>query len=107
MAVSEFAEEQVPEAEVRIPTEWLMPWLDLQTVRQAQRPDTRATLTSAYLRMIGLELTLERHWVREEFWRRMKETVAEGYIYRSSAVELVMRGERRDPERERPTKQGK
>ena len=31
---------------LEIPTDWLMPGLDLDAVREAQRPDSTATLTS-------------------------------------------------------------
>ena len=87
------------EAAVEIPTDWLMPGLDLELVRQAQRPDTVATLTSDHLTMTGLELVLERRWLREAYWRQVKQAITRGYIYRSSAVQVTLRGERREHER--------
>ena len=57
MAMRHQAQDEVPQAELRIPTEWLMPWLDLEAVRQAQRPDTDATMTAEFLTLSGVELT--------------------------------------------------
>ena len=91
------------DAVVEIPTDWLMPGLDLELVRQAQRPDTAATLTSDHLTLTGLELIVERRWLREAYWRQVKQAVTRGYIYRSSAVQVTLRGERREHERRSTT----
>jgi hypothetical protein len=87
------------DAAVEIPTDWLMPGLDLELVRQAQRPDSVATLTSDHLTLTGLELVIERRWLREAYWRQVKQAITRGYIYRSSAVQVTLRGERREHER--------
>ncbi len=92
---------EAAEAEVHIPTDWLMPSLDLELVRQAQRPDTQATLTSETLTLVGLELKVERRWIREISWPRIKTAVARGYIYKRSAIEIVLRGDRRHHPRSR------
>jgi len=84
---------------LEIPTDWLMPGLDLEAVRQAQRPDSTATLTSERLSLAGLELVVERRWLREPYWRQIKQAISRGYIYRSSAVQVTLRGERREHER--------
>jgi len=89
----------VPEAMLEIPTDWLMPGLDLDAVREAQRPDSTATLTSERLSLAGLELVIERRWLREAFWRQIKQAITRGYIYRNSAVQVTLRGERREHER--------
>ena len=89
----------VPDAALEIPTEWLMPGLDLEVVRQVQRPDTTATLTSEYLFLAGVELVVERRWLREASWRQIKQAITRGYIYRNSAVQVTLRGERREHER--------
>lgn len=99
MAVQPDSTPETPQATVEIPTDWLMPWLDLDMVRQAQRPDTQATLTSDYLTLSGLELVVERRWLRESHWRQIKQAVTRGYIYKSSAVQVTLRGERRERER--------
>ncbi len=87
------------QATVEIPTDWLMPGIDLDVVRQAQRPDTVATLTSDYLTLTGLELVVERRWLREAYWRQVKQAITRGYIYRSSAVQVTLRSERREHDR--------
>jgi hypothetical protein len=87
------------DAAVEIPTDWLMPGLDLELVRQAQRPDSVATLTSDHLTLTGLELVIERRWLREAYWRQVKQAITRGYIYRSSAVQVTLRGERREHDR--------
>jgi hypothetical protein len=91
--------EDGPEAILEIPTEWLMPGLDLEAVRQAQRPDTVATMTGEHLSLSGVELVAERRWLREAYWRQIKQAIARGYIYKSSAVQVTLRGERREHER--------
>ena len=88
-----------PDASLEIPTEWLMPGLDLETVRQAQRPDTTANMTGDYLFLAGVELVVERRWLREANWRQIKQAITRGYIYRNSAVQVTLRGERREHER--------
>jgi hypothetical protein len=87
------------EAEIRIPAEWLMPGLDLAAVKEAQRPDSRATLTSEYLTISGVELTVERRWLREAFWRQARQAVHHGYVYRSSGVAMTVRADRRGHDR--------
>lgn len=79
-----------------------MPWLDLETVRDAQRSDTLATLTSDYLTLAGVELVVERRWLRESHWQQIKQAVTRGYIYKSSAVQVTLRGERRERDRRTP-----
>jgi hypothetical protein len=87
------------DAALEIPADWLMPGLDLQAVREAQRPDSVATLTAEHLTVMGVELVVERRWLREAFWRQVKQAISRGYIYRSSAVQVIVRGERREHER--------
>lgn len=99
MAVQPELSSDIPGAEIKIPTEWLMPWLDLDLVRQAQRSDTAATLTGDHLAMSGVELVVERRWLREAHWRQVKQAVTRGYIYKSSAVQVTLRGDRREHER--------
>lgn len=99
MAVQPEATPENPQATVEIPTDWLMPWLDLDTVRQAQRSDTLATLTGDYLTLAGLELVVERRWLRESHWRQIKQAITRGYIYKSSAVQVTLRADRRERER--------
>jgi len=89
----------VPDAALEIPTEWLMPGLDLEVVRQVQRPDTTATLTGDFLFLAGVELVVERRWLKEAHWRQIKQAITRGYIYRNSAVQVTLRGERREHER--------
>ena len=73
--------------------------LELEAVRQAQRPDALATLTPQQLTLSGVELVVERRWLRESYWRQVKDAITRGYIYRSSAVQVTLRGERREHER--------
>jgi hypothetical protein len=82
------------DAALDIPADWLMPGL-----REAQRPDTVATLTCDHLTLKGVELVVERRWLREAYWRQSKQAITRGYIYRSSAVQIIVRGERREHER--------
>jgi hypothetical protein len=99
MAIRHPASDDSPFAEIRLPTDWLMPWLDLETVRQAQRPDTHATLTSEFLTLSGLEITVERRWLRESHWGQINRALTRGYVYKSTPVQVTLRGERRERER--------
>ena len=90
---------ETSDAALEIPADWLMPGLDLDAVREAQRPDTIATLSANHLSLMGVELVVERRWLREAFWRQAKLAITRGYIYRSSAVQVTVRGERREHER--------
>jgi hypothetical protein len=90
---------ETSDAALEIPAEWLMPGIDLEAVRDAQRSDTVAALTADHLSLKGVELVVERRWLREAFWRQAKQAITRGYIYRSSAVKVIVRGERREHER--------
>ena len=90
---------ETSDAALEIPADWLMPGLDLEAIREAQRPDTVATLTGDHLTLEGVELVVERRWMREAYWRQAKQAITHGYIYRSSAVQITVRGERREHER--------
>jgi hypothetical protein len=100
MAIAEPGPGEVPPAEIQIPAEWLMPGLSLETVRRAQRPDTEASLTAERLTLRGVELTLERRWLKEPHWRQVRTAVSRGFVFRSSAVQLVVRSDRRERQRQ-------
>jgi len=90
---------ETSDAALAIPADWLMPGLDLEAVVQAQRPDTVATLAEDYLVLAGVELVVERRWLREAYWRQIKQAITRGYIHRTSAVQITLRGDRREHER--------
>ena len=99
MATQQEIEDEVPQAAIRIPADWLMALLDQETVRRAQRPDTEITLTPAGLTLSGVELLVERRWVREPYWNQIGEAVTRGFIHQRSAVKLTLRGDRREHQR--------
>jgi hypothetical protein len=99
VAVQPDFRDNIAQAALEIPSAWLMPWLELDAVRQAQRPDTVATMTDDYLTLSGVELVVERRWLREAYWRQINQAITRGYIYKSSAVQVTLRGERRERER--------
>lgn len=101
MAVPNVGTDEAPRAQVRLPTEWLMPLTTLELVRDAQRPDTHANLTSEWLTMLGIEIVIDRSWIREPFWSQIKDAIAGGFIYKKSAAHLVVRGDRRTGSRPR------
>ena len=74
----EFHGGDLSDAALEIPSDWLMPWLDLEAVRQAQRPDAAATLTADHLILTGVELVVERRWLREAYWRQVKQAIILG-----------------------------
>jgi hypothetical protein len=99
VAIQPESNSDIPQARIEIPSDWLMPGLDLDGVREAQRPDSLATMSSQGLTLAGVELVVERRWLREAFWRQVKHAVTRGYIYKSSAVQVTLRGDRRERER--------
>ncbi|HYM51153.1 MAG TPA: hypothetical protein VET65_11380 [Candidatus Limnocylindrales bacterium] len=99
MALNEPLPPEDLEAEIRIPADWLMPGLDLEAVKEAQRPDVRATLTADHLSLTGIEVTVERRWLREAFWRQVKQAINRGYVYKGSAVQMTLRADRRGRDR--------
>jgi hypothetical protein len=99
VAIQPESQSDITQARIEIPTDWLMPWLDLDAVRQVQRPDTVATMTGDFLALAGVELVVERRWLREAHWRQIKQAISRGYIYKSSAVQVTLRGDRRERER--------
>jgi hypothetical protein len=100
-AVDNAPADEAPRAQVRVPTGWLMPLLTLELVRTAQRPDTHANLTSEWLTMMGIEIVIDRSWIREPFWAQIKDAIAGGFIYKKSAAHLIVRGDRRSGTRSR------
>lgn len=87
-------------AAVEIPREWLMRSLDKTDVERVQRDDTVVEFGREFLRLLGIELVIQRCWFREGHWLDARRTIVEGYIHRKTWVELVLRGDRRrTPER--------
>jgi len=99
VATQHEVDEEVPGASISVPADWLMALVDEELVRQSQRPDTIVRLGADGLKLSGVELVVERRWLREAYWRQAKQAITRGYIYRSSAVQIVVRGERREHER--------
>ncbi len=93
------ADNDVPDAAIQIPAEWLMALLEVEAVRRVQRPDTLVMLTADGLSLSGVELLVERRWVREPFWGQISEAVTRGFIHQRSAVKVTLRGDRREHER--------
>lgn len=91
--------DEVREAAIRIPADWLMALLDEEGIRQIQRPDTLVSLTPDGLTLSGVELLVERRWVREPFWQRISESVTSGFIHKRTAVKITLRGDRREHQR--------
>jgi hypothetical protein len=94
-AVDSVSADEAPRAQVRVPTGWLMPLITLELVREAQRPDTHANLTSEWLTMLGIEIVVDRSWIREPYWAQIKDAIGGGFIYKKSAAHLIVRGDRR------------
>ncbi|HEY8678637.1 MAG TPA: hypothetical protein VIN39_08400 [Candidatus Dormibacteraeota bacterium] len=84
------------QAAIRVQADWLMALLDLDTVRHAQRPDAEVSLSADGLTISGVEVVVERRWLREPFWQQIKDAVTHGYIYKRTAVQVTLRGERRE-----------
>jgi hypothetical protein len=104
VAIQPEADDQVPEAAIQIPADWLMALLDEETIRGSQRPDTRISLGPGGLSLSGVELLLERRWLREPYWLQITEAVTHGFVHQRSAVRLTLRGDRREHERRPPAR---
>ena len=105
MATQQETDDYVPEASIRVPADWLMALVDENLVRRSQRPDTVVKLGPDGLALSGVELVVERRWVREPFWRQIGEAVTRGFIHKSSAVQVTLRGDRRQQQRRPSTRQ--
>lgn len=103
VATQHEVEEDVPEAAIVVPADWLMALVDEEMVRQAQRPDTLVRLEADGLKLSGVELVVERRWVREAYWNQIADAVTRGFIHKSSAVKVTLRGDRRQ-QRRRPSR---
>ena len=92
-------DEQVPEASISVPADWLMALVDEELVRRSQRPDTLVRIAADGLTLSGVELVVERRWLREPYWHRIGDAVTHGFIHTSSAVKVTLRGDRRQQQR--------
>ena len=104
MATQQEADDQAPEASIRVPSEWLMALVDEDLVRRSQRSDTLISLGADGLTLSGVELVVERRWVREPFWNQINDAVTRGFIHKSSAVKVTLRGDRRQQQRRPSTR---
>ena len=90
---------QTPEvlarATVEIPRTWLMSSLLRADVGRVQRVDTQVDFGADCLRLIGIELVVQRCWFREGHWLDARRTIIEGYVHSKTWVELIVRGDRR------------
>ena len=96
------ASSDVAQAVLKLPLDWLMPWVDTDTIREAQRPDVLVKTVGTTLTIAGVEVIVERRWLREAYWMQLKQAISHGYVYKSSAVHVTLRGERRERERRTP-----
>ncbi|HSO94038.1 MAG TPA: hypothetical protein VLS53_06160 [Candidatus Dormibacteraeota bacterium] len=103
VATQQKVDEEVPGASISVPAEWLMALVDEELVRQSQRPDTMVRLAADGLQLSGVELVVERRWVREPYWHQIGDAVTRGFIHTSSAVKVTLRGDRRQQPR-RPSR---
>lgn len=103
VATQHEVDDEVPEASISVPADWLMALVDEDLVRQSQRPDTIVRLGEDGLNLSGVELVVERRWVREPYWHQIGNAVTRGFIHKSSAVKVTLRGDRRQQQR-RPSR---
>ena len=87
------------QAEVLIPSGWLLPNLSLDAVRALQRGDTTSDLEKGDLRLAGVEVLIARNWVKEEFWPRIQDTVQKGYAAEKTYTFMRAHADRRGSRR--------
>jgi|GEM_PF-1757565 len=104
VATQHEVDEEVPGASISVPADWLMALVDEELVRQSQRPDTIVRLGADGLKLSGVELVVERRWVREPYWHQIGDAITHGFIHKSSAVKVTLRGDRRQQQRRRPSR---
>jgi hypothetical protein len=83
------------QADVLIPSAWLLPNLSLDAVRALQPGDTVAELDRGDLRLAGIEVLVARNWVKEEFWPRIQDAVKKGYAAEKTYTFMRAHGDRR------------
>ncbi len=81
--------------EAVIPRGWLVPGVSVQAVLSAQPADVESVLTVEHLRLTGLEVTIERCWLRDDCWGNVRRIVSRGFIHRSGPTSLVIRADQR------------
>ena len=87
------------QAEVLIPSAWLLPNLSLDAVRALQRGDTTSDLEKGDLRLAGVEVLIARNWVKEEFWPRIQDAVQKGYAAEKTYTFMRAHADRRGSRR--------
>ena len=87
------------QAEVLIPSLWLLPNLSLDAVRALQRGDTTSDLEKGDLRLAGVEVLVARNWVKEEFWPRIQDAVQKGYAAEKTYTFMRAHADRRGSRR--------
>lgn len=87
------------QAEVLIPSAWLLPNLSLDAVRALQRGDTTSDIEKGDLRLAGIEVLVARNWVKEEFWPRIQDAVQKGYAAEKTYTFMRAHGDRRGSRR--------
>jgi hypothetical protein len=87
------------QAEVLIPSGWLLPNLSLDAVRALQRGDTTSDIEKGDLRLAGVEVLIARNWVKEEFWPRIQDAVQKGYAAEKTYTFMRAHADRRGSRR--------
>jgi hypothetical protein len=84
-----------PRAEICIPLAWLDPSLNLETLRNAQPPETELTFAHDAVTIAGAELVLRRQWFTTEDWARIPEGIKQGFVQRAAETEVAICADRR------------
>jgi hypothetical protein len=86
---------EAPRAEISIPLAWFDPSLNLETLRNAQLPDTELTFAHDAVTIAGAELVLRRQWFSDPDWSTITAEIRHGFVQTAGENEILICAERR------------
>jgi hypothetical protein len=82
-----------------LPHRWLTSWVDEETLRACQAPQTSVSSRDGAFIISGSEVIIKRSWFLEPYWRNARATAARGIVDDREQGVIRLRAERRRPDR--------
>ena len=82
-----------------LPLRWLTSWVDEETLRACQAPQTTVSVRDGAFIISGSEVIIKRSWFLEPYWRNARATAARGVVDDREQGLIRLRAERRRPDR--------
>src|SRR5919202_2211745 len=78
-----------------LPQRWLTSWVDEETLRASQAPQTTVSSRDGAFIISGSEVIIKRSWFLEPYWRNARGTAARGVVDDREQGVIRLRAERR------------